>query len=354
MRYAEFKENVAASIIASMIKGAGGNADAFTGNISPGGPDTDLAMDGNKIAVVGDSIAVGIGSVMKDAVTNALVGAGSSAILARISNEVKGADLAIISAGSNDIVKGQGDPKKLASNLQSIKSALGAKKYVWILPYDKIANQVVKSIAGSDATIDLSSYPSNDQVHPSGYGAVAKAAAAFAPPAKQKVAGGVVMNTAGKKETVAMLSKEAASQGVKGKELAAFLAQCYAESAFTHLSEIWGPTSAQKTYQGRMGNNQPGDGYKYRGRGFIGLTGKENYTNASRSLGINLVKDPDAVSKPDIAAKTSLWFWMTYVHSKISNWDDTVSVTQLVNGGQNGIDTRKQAYATFRQQVATA
>jgi predicted chitinase len=167
--------------------------------------------------------------------------------------------------------------------------------------------------------------------------------------------GKIAVSALGDKESRAVLSKEAQSQGIKGKELAAFLAQCSHESGgFRYLSEIWGPTAAQKTYDGRMGNNKSGDGYRYRGRGYIQLTGKNNYTQASRALGLDLVKNPDQASTPDIGAKTSVWFWKTNVQPRVSNWDDVTAITKIVNGGYNGLDDRKMRYAAFTQAMNVA
>jgi peptidoglycan hydrolase-like protein with peptidoglycan-binding domain len=133
---------------------------------------------GTNIVVVGDSIAVGIGQATKGSTVNATVGINSSKILANITPDLKNAKLAIISAGSNDIVKGKGDPRKLASNLAAIKAALSAEKYVWILPYDDVANKVVAAAAGGDKTVNLKSFPTADGLHPSNYVAVANAARA--------------------------------------------------------------------------------------------------------------------------------------------------------------------------------
>ena len=167
--------------------------------------------------------------------------------------------------------------------------------------------------------------------------------------------GKIEVSALGDKESRAVLSKEAQSQGIKGKELAAFLAQCSHESGgFRYLSEIWGPTAAQRSYDGRMGNNNPGDGYRYRGRGYIQLTGKNNYTQAGRALGLDLVKNPDQASTPDIGAKTSVWFWKTNVQPRVSNWDDVTAITKIVNGGYNGLDDRKMRYAAFTQAMNVA
>jgi predicted chitinase len=167
--------------------------------------------------------------------------------------------------------------------------------------------------------------------------------------------GKIEVSALGDKESRAVLTKEAQSQGIKGKELAAFLAQCSHESGgFRYLSEIWGPTAAQRSYDGRMGNSESGDGYRYRGRGYIQLTGKNNYTQAGRALGLDLVKNPDQAATPEIGAKTSVWFWKTNVEPRVSNWDDVTAITKIVNGGYNGLDDRKMRYAAFTQAMNVA
>jgi putative chitinase len=167
--------------------------------------------------------------------------------------------------------------------------------------------------------------------------------------------GKITVSALGDKASRELLTQAAESQGIKGKELAAFLAQCSHESGgFRYLSEIWGPTSQQKTYDGRMGNNSPGDGFKYRGRGFIQLTGKKNYADASRVLGVDLVKNPELAEKPEMGAKTSIYFWKTNVQPNVSNWDDTRTITRIVNGGYNGLEDRKMRYAAFKQDMNLA
>ena len=169
--------------------------------------------------------------------------------------------------------------------------------------------------------------------------------------------GKIAVSALGDKESRAVLSKEAQSQGIKGKELAAFLAQCSHESGgFRYLSEIWGPTAAQQRYEGRrdLGNTQKGDGYLFRGRGYIGLTGRANYKEAGAKLGLPLEKNPDLVEKPEVAAKTAVLFWKTYVQPKVSNWDDVTAITKVINGGYNGLDDRKMRYAAFTQAMNVA
>lgn len=169
--------------------------------------------------------------------------------------------------------------------------------------------------------------------------------------------GKIAVSALGDKASRDLLTKEALAQGIKGKELAALLAQCSHESGgFRYLSEIWGPSTAQQGYEGRkdLGNVQKGDGYRYRGRGFIQLTGRSNYRAASAALGLPLEKNPELVEQPDIAAKTAVYFWRTNVQSRVSNWDDVTTITKSINGGYNGLDDRKMRYAAFKQSMNVA
>jgi predicted chitinase len=169
--------------------------------------------------------------------------------------------------------------------------------------------------------------------------------------------GKIAVSALGDKESRALLSKEAQGQGIKGKELAAFLAQCSHESGgFRYLSEIWGPSAAQQGYEGRkdLGNVRKGDGYRYRGRGYIGLTGRTNYREAGGKLGLPLEEKPELVEQPDVAAKTAVLFWKTYVQPKVSNWDDVRTITRIINGGYNGLDDRMMRFAAFKQSMNIA
>ena len=137
-----------------------------------------------KVIVVGDSLAVGTGSQIPGAVVDAKVGISSSAVLAKASSNeaLKGADLAIVSAGANDYPQANGgknkNPQATISNIQAIRNALGAKKYVWILPFNRNAAKDISSAVGGDDTVDLASVatPGPDGLHPSSYAPVAKAA----------------------------------------------------------------------------------------------------------------------------------------------------------------------------------
>ena len=90
------------------------------------------------------------------------------------------------------------------------------------------------------------------------------------------------------------------------RKLAYIFATAHHETGrFRWLREIWGPTAAQKRYEGRadLGNTQPGDGRRFMGRGFVHITGRHNYTDWSKRLGIDLVGSPELAERPEVAAQ---------------------------------------------------
>jgi putative chitinase len=95
---------------------------------------------------------------------------------------------------------------------------------------------------------------------------------------------------------------------------------------------------ANKVYGGRLGNNEPGDGWKYRGRGLIQVTGKDNYQAVGDVLGVDLVTDPDLLAQPEWALKSAIAWWEKKVPDAIMG--DTVRVSKRVNGGTIGLDHR--------------
>jgi len=141
------------------------------------------SQSGGKIVVVGDSLAVGTGSQIAGATVVAKEGISSSAILKSVTGNtsVQGADLAIISAGANDGagISGTNPNSSLTiSNIKAIKAALNAKKYVWILPYNRsVATDIIAAV-GNDDCVDLKQTVnvSSDNLHPSSYAPVAASA----------------------------------------------------------------------------------------------------------------------------------------------------------------------------------
>lgn len=99
---------------------------------------------------------------------------------------------------------------------------------------------------------------------------------------------------------------------------------------------------ANMVYSLRMGNRDEnsGDGYRFRGRGCIQLTGYSNYFHASQALGTDFVLNPDFVSTPKFAALTAGWFWDTHKLNGPSDALDHAKVTKIINGGTIGLDER--------------
>lgn len=164
--------------------------------------------------------------------------------------------------------------------------------------------------------------------------------------------------------------------------LAHFLAQCAHESANfkqvtenllynpTRLMQVWPrlfPTLlstkpyaykpeaiANKVYAGRIGNGteKSGDGWKYRGRGYIQLTGKANYQEFA-----NYAKLPSILMNPDLVAieyplQSAAWFWVTKKLNEVADTNDVARVTKIVNGGYNGLKDREAHFNKFYNLLA--
>ena len=99
---------------------------------------------------------------------------------------------------------------------------------------------------------------------------------------------------------------------------------------------------ANTVYSSRMGNRDEssGDGYRFRGRGCIQLTGHANYFHAGKALGVDFVLNPDLVSTPKFAALTAGWFWSTHNCNPPADALDYTKVTKIINGGTIGLDDR--------------
>jgi len=156
--------------------------------------------------------------------------------------------------------------------------------------------------------------------------------------------------------------------------IAAFLAQCGHESAgFTRLVEnlnysaealtrVW-PTRfppeiarqyarqperiANRAYADRMGNGPEasGDGWRYRGRGLIQLTGADNYRAFARAVGATLEDVCANLETKTWAVESACWYWSTRGLNALADVRDVIAITKRINGGTNGIDDRQARYA---------
>ena len=96
-----------------------------------------------------------------------------------------------------------------------------------------------------------------------------------------------------------------------------------------------------------LGNIYPGDGYKFRGRGFLQISGRANYTEAGEDLHIPLDTHPELLEQPEIAAKVAIWYWNKRVHSDVKNFKDTRSVTKQINPGLKDLNKRKSQFDKY-------
>jgi putative chitinase len=155
------------------------------------------------------------------------------------------------------------------------------------------------------------------------------------------------------------------------KRITAFLAQLAHESgSFNYTEEI----ASGQAYEGRkdLGNVNPGDGKKFKGRGLIQITGRNNYNSCSKSLfgDQTLLKYPEKLKEPRYAAESACWFWRGWGLNEVADNEDSWThttrnpdgtpkhtynkfewLTKLINGSQNGLAERKAFYERAKQVI---
>lgn len=134
------------------------------------------------------------------------------------------------------------------------------------------------------------------------------------------------------------------------KKAAAFLAQLAHESGELRYFEELASGSA---YEGRrdLGNTQPGDGVRFKGRGPIQLTGRANYEAAGKALGLDLVNNPELATRPDVAFKVAGWYFKSRGLNELAEKGDFQEITRRINGGTNGAADRNAKYAVALQAM---
>lgn len=135
---------------------------------------------------------------------------------------------------------------------------------------------------------------------------------------------------------------------------AAFLGQVAHESGqLVYVRELWGPTPAQRRYEGRadLGNTQPGDGKRFMGRGLIQVTGRKNYLLCGMGLHLDLIAMPELLEQPDAAAASAGWYWHAQNLNRYADVGDFVGLTRAINGGTNGLAERQQFWARAKQAL---
>jgi putative chitinase len=130
---------------------------------------------------------------------------------------------------------------------------------------------------------------------------------------------------------------------------AAFLAQIAEESIdlmyFQEIASGWEyDISVNRSLALELGNTQVGDGPRYKGRGPIQLTGRNNYIAAGKALGLDLVDHPDMAAQPDVGFRTAGWFWVSHGLNALADQRNFEEITLRINGGLNGYSVRLANY----------
>jgi len=153
-------------------------------------------------------------------------------------------------------------------------------------------------------------------------------------------------------EVGAVLAPTLARYGIDTRlRIAHFLAQTCHESAGFRTTEEF---ASGDRYEGRqdLGNTQPGDGRRYKGRGLLQLTGRANYRDLGARLGIDLEGDPEAAAEPVLSLTIACEFWKKNKVNAACDVDDVVRVTRIVNGGTNGLADRRELTARAKAAIA--
>jgi len=129
--------------------------------------------------------------------------------------------------------------------------------------------------------------------------------------------------------------------------IAHFLGQTCEESAGFRTTVEFG---TGEEYEGRLGNTQPGDGPRFKGRGLLQLTGRANYKEYGNALGVDLVNNPALAAQPALSVKIACEYWKRHNINSDCDRDDIITVTKKVNGGLNGLNERR----TFTMKAKTA
>lgn len=132
--------------------------------------------------------------------------------------------------------------------------------------------------------------------------------------------------------------------------IAHFLSQVGHESgSFKYVEEI----ASGSAYEGRkdLGNTRPGDGVKYKGRGLIQITGRSNYEQMSKMLGVDFINGPTLLQTPRYAVESAFAWWRKNGLNELADKGDVKAVTKRVNGGYNGLDDRIKIFERAKRAL---
>lgn len=132
-----------------------------------------------------------------------------------------------------------------------------------------------------------------------------------------------------------------------------FIAQAAHETAgFDTLTEY----ASGAAYEGRkdLGNNQKGDGIRYKGRGIFQLTGRANYRQVGHNLGLDLENNPELAATIEVSVRTALEYWKIKNLNHWADLDDIKDITLRINGGYNGLPSRVAYYNKTKSVMANS
>jgi len=129
---------------------------------------------------------------------------------------------------------------------------------------------------------------------------------------------------------------------------AAFLAQIAHESGELRY---WEEIASGDAYEGRrdLGNTQPGDGKRYKGRGPIQITGRANYRKYGAALGLDLENNPSLAATTPVGFQIAGAYWDSKGLNELADRGDFLTITKRINGGTNGLASRQKYYAVARR-----
>jgi predicted chitinase len=133
------------------------------------------------------------------------------------------------------------------------------------------------------------------------------------------------------------------SASVSAAEAQQIAALPVAERGKVLFERVYGPEKSPRKARD-LGNTKPGDGYRYRGRGFLQITGRSAYREMGKKIGIDLEADPDRAGDPIGALMTAAAFWDSRKLNTYADQNNIEIITKRINGGHNGLADRKEKY----------
>lgn len=156
------------------------------------------------------------------------------------------------------------------------------------------------------------------------------------------------LTTGEAKQLARDLAQAMVEHGITNRRRAAmFIAQTAHESVGYRFTE---EIASGAEYEGRkdLGNTHPGDGVRFKGRGFIQITGRNNYAAISRAFGVDFLAHPERLGEGRFAAKSAAWWWEAHGLNELADSRDFIAVTKRINGGINGLASRQSYYRRAR------